>query len=40
MKGHIVLTDFGLSANLRNRNGKVHSFSGTAIYIGFYFYFF
>lgn len=30
--GHVVLTDFGLSAIVRD--GKVHSFSGTAIYIG------
>jgi len=29
--GHVVLTDFGLSAIVQD--GKVHSFSGTAIYI-------
>ena len=31
--GHCVLTDFGLSASLVKRD-KVHSFSGTAIYLG------
>jgi len=31
--GHTVLTDFGLSAKLDKDNDKIHSFSGTAIYI-------
>jgi serine/threonine protein kinase len=31
--GHCVLTDFGLSASLK-KGDRVHSFSGTAIYLG------
>jgi serine/threonine protein kinase len=31
--GHIVITDFGLSAILKNRHDRVRSFSGTAVYI-------
>ena len=36
--GHIILTDFGLSARLPKSEdgGKLHSFSGTAIYLGLY----
>ena len=34
--GHIILTDFGLSAKLPNSEAKLHSFSGTAIYLGWY----
>ena len=33
LSGHIILTDFGLSARLPD-NAKLHSFSGTAIYLG------
>ena len=38
--GHIILTDFGLSARLANRETKLHSFSGTAIYLGNFFFLF
>ena len=33
--GHCILTDFGLSASLK-KGARVHSFSGTAIYLGTY----
>ena len=32
-EGHVVLTDFGLSAKLKTDKSKVNSFSGTAIYL-------